>query len=173
MKRPMTPYGYSLLRRDLLKMKSMRPELAQAIEVARAHGDLSENADYDAAKERSGMIEAKIRDVQAKLANCEVIDPSQRGEIGKKVFFGVAVEVEDIDSGEKKRVTIVGADESDTARGFLSLESPFGKALIGKVLGDIAKVQAPGGTKEYEILSIHAVDWEAEVKKSEAETKKG
>lgn len=165
MKRPMTPYGYALLRKELLKLKAMRPELARAIEVARGHGDLSENADYDAAKDRSGMVEAKIRDIEAKLANAEVIDPSKRGRIGSKVVFGVSVELEDMDSGEQKTVTIVGADESDTSRGFISLESPLGKALIGKELGDIAQVRAPGGLREYEVREVLSYNWDEEVKR--------
>jgi transcription elongation factor GreA len=165
MKRPMTPYGYALLRQELLKLKSSRGEMANAIEVARALGDLSENADYDAAKERQGMVEAKIRDIEAKLANCDVIDPKDRGEIGEKVLFGTMVIIEDIDSGEKRTLTIVGADESDTSRNFISLESPFGRAFIGKTIGEVAKVHAPGGAKEYEIVSVHVVDWETEVKR--------
>lgn len=168
MKRPMTPYGYALLRQELLRLKAMRPELANAIEVARALGDLSENADYDAAKERSGMIEAKIRDIEAKLANCDVIDPRERGEIGEKVLFGTMIMIEDIDSGEQRTITIVGADESDTTRNFISLESPFGRAFIGKAVGEVAKVHAPGGAKEYEILSVHVVDWELELRRIQA-----
>jgi transcription elongation factor GreA len=160
----MTPYGYALLRKELLKLKAMRPELANAIEVARALGDLSENADYDAAKERSGMVEAKIRDIEAKLANAEVIDPRHRGGIGEKVLFGTLAIIEDVDSGEQRTMTIVGADESDTNRGFISLESPFGRALVGKLIGDIAKVHAPGGVKEFEIISVQIVDWDLEVK---------
>ncbi len=149
----MTPKGYNKLREELLKLKASRPELANAIEVARGHGDLSENADYDAAKERSGMVEAKIRDLEAKLASAEVIDPAKIGSTDK-VVFGVTVELEEVESGEGRKVTIVGEDESDVKRGHLSLESPIGRALIGKELGDIAKVTLPGGAKEYEIMSI-------------------
>jgi transcription elongation factor GreA len=163
MKTVITPYGYAKLRNELQKLRAMRPDLAKAIEIARAHGDISENADYDAAKDRSGMIEAKIRDIEAKLSSAEVVNPkAQLGSAGggNKVVFGVEVLIEDIDSGEQRRVTIVGEEESDTARGYLSYTSPFGKALIGKEIGDIAKVQAPAGKREYEILEIILIDWE-------------
>ncbi|MCB0321419.1 MAG: transcription elongation factor GreA [Bdellovibrionales bacterium] len=158
MKRPMTPRGYSHLRSELQKLKAMRPELANAIEVARGHGDLSENSDYDAAKEKSGMVEAKIRDLEAKLANAEVIDPRKLGT-PDKVVFGVSVEMEDVDSGESRKIMIVGADETDVDKGYLSLESPIGKALIGKREGDIAKVRLPSGEKEFEVLAI-SVEYE-------------
>lgn len=153
MKRPMTPNGYRLLRNELRKLKSMRPELSRAIEVARAHGDISENADYDAAKDKSGMIEAKIRDIEAKLSNAEVIDPlkiSQR----ERVVFGLSVRIADVDSGEERTLHIVGSDESDVERGYISFESPLGKGLIGKSLGDVARVQLPGGAREFEIMQI-------------------
>ena len=153
MKRPMTPKGYSNLRAELQQLKGMRPQLAEAIEVARGHGDLSENADYDAAKEKSGLVEAKIRDLEAKLANAEVIDPSKIGT-PDKVVFGVTVDLEDVDSGEKKTITIVGEDESDVEKGLISLESPIGRSVIGKEEGDTAKVRLPGGEKELEILGI-------------------
>ena len=160
MKRPMTPNGYSKMRKELQALKSSRPELANAIEVARAHGDLSENADYDAAKERSGMVEAKIRDFETKLANAEVIDPRKLSGI-EKVVFGVTVLLEDVDSGEEKKMMIVGEDESDVKRGHISLASPIGKALIGKEEGDIAKVKLPAGDKEYEVMKI-TVEYEEE-----------
>lgn len=153
MKRPMTPKGYAALRRELLKLKASRADLALAIEVARGHGDLSENGDYDAAKEKSGMVEAKIRDIEAKLANAEVIDPLTLGQ-PTRVLFGTSVKIEDIETGEQKKVTIVGADESDVEKGYISFEAPIGKALIGKELGDTARVQAPTGPREYEILEI-------------------
>lgn len=131
----------------------MRPQLAEAIEIARGHGDLSENGDYDAAKERSGLVEAKIRDLDAKLANAEVIDPARLQNTGR-VVFGVTVDMEEVDSGEAKTFTIVGEDESDVEKGFISFESPIGKALIGKEEGDIAKVRLPSGVKEFEIMAI-------------------
>jgi transcription elongation factor GreA len=154
MKRPMTPRGYSKLRDELKKLKASRPELAKAIEVARGHGDLSENADYDAAKNKSGMVEAKIRDIEARLATAEIIDPTKITNL-KRVVFGVSVLIEDVDSGEEKKLTIVGAEESDAPAGLISFESPLGKGLIGKELGDVARVALPGGPKEYEIRDIY------------------
>ena len=154
MKRPMTPRGYAALRTELTRLKAMRPELARAIEIARGHGDLSENGDYDAAKEKSGMTEAKIRDIEARLAMAEVIDPRKLGEEINRVVFGVSVKIEDIESGEQRTLSIFGAEESDIEKGWISFEAPLGKALIGKELGDVAKVPLPGGAREYEILEI-------------------
>jgi len=159
MRRPITPRGYSILRAELTKLKSMRPELSHAIEVARAHGDLSENGDYDAAKEKSGMVEAKIRDLETKLTMADVIDPAKLPE-PQKVTFGVTVLLEDVDNGEQKRLSIFGADETDIDKGWISIESPLGKQLIGKRSGDIARVNLPGGSKEYEIVEISIeYDW--------------
>jgi len=153
MKRPMTPRGYNTLRAELMKLKAMRPEIARMIEVARGHGDLSENGDYDAAKEKSGMTEAKIRDIEARLAVAEVIDPSKFGTLSR-VVFGSSVKIEDVDSGEKRVLSIFGAEESDIEKGWISFEAPLGKALIGKEEGDVVKVPLPGGAREYEILEI-------------------
>ena len=153
MKRPMTPRGYNALRSELKRLKSSRPELARAIEIARGHGDLSENGDYDAAKEKSGMVEAKIRDIESKLAMAEVIDP-RRNPNPNRVVFGVSAKISDIDSAEERVLSIVGADESNVDRGWISRESPLGRALIGKELGDVVKVNIPGGAREYEILEI-------------------
>jgi len=153
MRIPMTPRGYNLMRSELMKLKAMRPQLANAIEVARGHGDLSENADYDAAKEKSGMVEAKIRDLDAKLSQAEVIDPRKLTDLSR-VKFGLSVLVEDVDSGEQRRISIVGADESDVEKGWISFESPLGKSLIGKELGDLVRVRLPGGSREYEIHEI-------------------
>lgn len=154
MKRPMTPRGYAALRTELTRLKAMRPELARAIEVARGHGDLSENGDYDAAKEKSGMTEAKIRDIEARLAMAEVIDPRKFGSDISRVVFGVSVKIEDLESGEQRVLSIFGAEESDVEKGWISFEAPLGKALIGKELGDVAKVPLPGGAREYEIIEI-------------------
>ncbi|MBX7144953.1 MAG: transcription elongation factor GreA [Oligoflexia bacterium] len=153
MKRPMTPRGYDALRAELQKLKAMRPELARAIEIARGHGDLSENGDYDAAKNKSGMVEGKIRDIEAKLAMADVIDPRKLNN-PTKVVFGCSVKIEDIDSGDTRQVMIVGSDESDVDRGWISFESPLGKALIGKEIGDVAKAVLPGGAREYEVLEV-------------------
>lgn len=153
MKRPMTPRGYAALRAELMKLKAMRPELARAIEVARGHGDLSENGDYDAAKEKSGMVEAKIRDIETRLAMAEVIDP-RKLTISDRVVFGATVVIEDVDSGERKVISIYGAEESDIDKGWISYEAPLGKGLIGKELGDVVKVALPGGAREYEIVEL-------------------
>jgi transcription elongation factor GreA len=158
MKRPMTPRGYAALRSELMKLKSMRPELARAIEVARGHGDLSENGDYDAAKEKSGMVEAKIRDIETRLAMAEVIDP-RKLTISDRVVFGATVTIEDVDSGERRVISIYGAEESDVDKGWISFEAPLGKGLIGKEVGDVVKVALPGGAREYEIVEL-AVTYE-------------
>ncbi len=153
MKRPMTPRGYATLRAELMRLKSLRPEIARMIEVARGHGDLSENGDYDAAKEKSGMTEAKIRDIEARLATAEVIDPLKLGNPGR-VVFGSSVKIEDVESGEQRVLSIYGAEESDVAKGWISYETPLGKSLIGKEEGDVARVALPGGAREYEVLEI-------------------
>jgi transcription elongation factor GreA len=160
MKLPMRPTGYSLLREELQRLKGQRPELAQAIELARQHGDLSENADYDAAKNNSGMVEAKIRDIEMKLASAEIVDPrkiSQR----ERVQFGLSVRLEDVDSGDEKVYTIVGSEESDVDRGWISFETPLARALMNKEEGDIAVVKLPGGKREYEVREIF-LDYPAE-----------
>ena len=166
MKRPMTPRGYAALRSELMRLKSMRPELARAIEVARGHGDLSENGDYDAAKEKSGMTEAKIRDLEARLATADVIDPRRLGT-PSRVVFGSSVKIEDIDSGEQKVFSIFGAEESDVEKGWISFEAPLGKALIGKEVGDVVKVPLPTGAREYEVMDIFVV-YEETVEASES-----
>jgi transcription elongation factor GreA len=153
MKRPMTPRGYATLRAELMRLKAMRPEIARMIEVARGHGDLSENGDYDAAKEKSGMTEAKIRDIEARLATAEVIDPLKLGK-PSRVVFGSSVKIEDLESGEQRVLSIYGAEESDVAKGWISYETPLGKSLIGKEEGDVTRVALPGGAREYEVLEI-------------------
>ena len=154
MKRPMTPRGYATLRAELMRLKALRPEIARMIEVARGHGDLSENGDYDAAKEKSGMTEAKIRDIEARLATAEVIDPLKLGK-PSRVVFGSSVKIEDVESGEQRVLSIYGAEESDVAKGWISYETPLGKSLIGKEEGDVARVALPGGAREYEVLEIY------------------
>lgn len=153
MKRPITPNGYAALRQELKKLKAMRPEISHAIEVARANGDISENADYDAAQAKLGMTEAKIRDIESKLSMADVIDPCKITKLDK-IVFGLSTRIEDLDSGEKRYLRIVGSEESDVEKGHISFESPLGRGLIGKALGDVAKVQLPGGVKEYEILEV-------------------
>jgi len=162
----MTPRGYAALRAELMKLKSMRPELARAIEVARGHGDLSENGDYDAAKEKSGMTEAKIRDLEARLATADVIDPRRLGSPGR-VVFGSSVKIEDIDSGEQRVFSIFGAEESDVEKGWISFEAPLGRALIGKEIGDVVKVPLPTGAREYEVMEIF-ISYEETVEVSES-----
>jgi transcription elongation factor GreA len=153
MKRPMTPNGNSAMRREVQKFRAMRPELAHAIEVARAQGDLSENADYDAAKEKSGMVEAKIRDIENKITQAQVVDPRDI-KSHETVVFGLSVKIADVDSGDKKTYHLVGSDESDLTKGRISFESPLGRSLIGKSEGDIVRAELPGGIKELEILEI-------------------
>ncbi len=153
MKRPVTPRGYATMRQDLKKFRAMRPEIAMAIEIARGHGDLSENGDYDAAKEKSGMVEAKIRDLEARLAHAEIVDPSRYGEL-TRVVFGCTVTIEDVESGDKKTLSLVGPDEGDIDRGWISVESPMGRALIGRESGDVTRVALPGGAREFEVQEI-------------------
>lgn len=153
MKVPMTPRGHATLQQELKRLKAMRSEIAAAIEHARGQGDISENADYDAAKERSGMTEAKIRDLESKLGNAQIIDPRKLGEISRAVF-GASVKYMDVDSEEERVITIVGVDECDVSKGLISFESPLAKALIGKEQGDTVTVFLPGGQREIEIVEI-------------------
>ena len=149
----MTVEGAQRLKVELQRLKSTeRPAVIQAIAEARAHGDLSENADYDAAKERQGFIEGRIAEIEAKLANAQVIDPAALDVA--HVVFGATVELEDVNSGEAVSYQIVGDDEADIKHGKVSVNSPIARALIGKGEGDTAEVQAPGGLRSYEILSV-------------------
>lgn len=150
---PITKEGYEKLKKELERLKVVeRKEVIEAIKEARAHGDLSENAEYDAAKERQGLIEGKIAELESKMSRFDVIDPSQIK--GDKVSFGVYVEIENVDTGETKRYRIVGPDEADISKNYISVLSPIAKALMGKKVGDTAIVRAPAGDKEYEILDI-------------------
>jgi transcription elongation factor GreA len=149
----MTMRGAELLREELQRLKSVeRPSISQAIAEARSHGDLSENAEYDAARERQGFVEARIGDIEAKLANAQVIDPKLLDADGRCVF-GATVEVEE-DDGEKATWQIVGEDEADIKAGRISVTSPIARALIGKYAGDSVEVQTPGGVKRYELLDV-------------------
>jgi transcription elongation factor GreA len=153
MKTPMTLRGAELLRSELQRLKAVeRPANSQAIADARGHGDLSENAEYEAARERQGMIEARIRDIEMKLANAQLIDPKLLHTEGRCVF-GATVEVED-KAGEKATWQIVGEDEADIKEGRISVSSPIARALIGKEAGESVEVQTPGGVKRYEIIDI-------------------
>ena len=154
MKTPMTRRGAELLRDELHRLKTVeRPANSAAIGEARAHGDLSENAEYHAARERAGFIEGRISELEAKLGNVQIIDTRLLDADGRCVF-GATVELEDQKSGETVTYQIVGDDEADIKRGKISISSPTARALIGKYSGDIAEVQAPGGVRKYEILDI-------------------
>jgi transcription elongation factor GreA len=150
---PMTTEGHKRLQDELLRLKGEeRMKAVRAIEEARAHGDLSENAEYDAAKNAQGLLEARIRDLEAKLSTAQVIDISTLS--GDKVVFGSTVRFSDFDSGDERSVTIVGEDEADVERGLISYSSPLARALIGKRIDDVAKVILPAGEREYEVLEI-------------------
>ena len=151
---PLTVTGAEKLREELHRLKTVeRPNVVAAIADARAHGDLSENAEYDAAKERQGFIEGRIQEVEGKLSNAQIIDPKLLDADGRCVF-GATVEMEDQDSGDSVTYQIVGEDEADIKNGKISVNSPVARALIGKYAGDIAQVQAPGGIREYEIIDV-------------------
>ncbi|MDR0736789.1 MAG: transcription elongation factor GreA [Zoogloeaceae bacterium] len=153
-KTPMTRVGAESLRAELKRLKTVeRPGVIAAIAEARSHGDLSENAEYDAAKERQGFIEGRIKEIEGKLAHAQVIDPRLLDADGRCVF-GATVDMEDQDSGETVTYQIVGEDEASIKAGKISVSSPMARALIGKYTGDIARVQAPGGLREYEILDV-------------------
>jgi len=150
---PMTPRGHALLEEELKRLKSVeRPQIVREIEEARAHGDLSENAEYHAAKERQGHIEGRIALLEDKLARAQVIDGTGQGT--DRVSFGVTVVLADADSGEEVTYRIVGEDEADVAQGMISVTSPIAKALMGKELDASVRVQVPKGTRELEILEI-------------------
>jgi transcription elongation factor GreA len=153
---PMTPAGNAWMKKQLAKLKNVdRPANARAIEVARGHGDLSENADYSAAKEEQGMIEAKIREFEAKLALSEVIDPARMS--GDKVMFGATVTIEDED-GETQRYTIVGEHEANIKKGKISIGAPVARALIGKSVGDSVAITTPKGKKEVEVVNVEWIE---------------
>ncbi len=150
----MTGEGYNSLDEELKRLKTQeRPSVIAAIAEARAHGDLSENAEYHAAKERQGFIEGRIVEVESKLANAQVIDPTTI-EADGRVVFGATVEIEELDSGERNRYQIVGDDEADIKAGKISVSSPIARALIGRSEGDTTEVQAPGGVRAYEIVTV-------------------
>ena len=151
---PITKRGSELLKAELHRLKTIaRPAVIAAIAEARAQGDLSENAEYDAAKDRQGFIEGRIQEVEGKLSAAQVIDPAAV-DAGGRVVFGATVDLEEESSGEKVTYQIVGEDEADLKLGLVNISSPIARSLIGKEEGDIAVVQAPGGAKSYEILAI-------------------
>jgi transcription elongation factor GreA len=151
---PLTVRGAQRLKDELQRLKSVeRPAVINAIAEARAQGDLSENAEYDAAKEKQGFIEGRIAEIEGKLASAQVIDPSTL-DAGGRIVFGATVELEDLDAGETVTYQIVGDDEADIKEGKISVSSPIARALIGKSTGDVAEVKAPGGLREYEVLDV-------------------
>jgi transcription elongation factor GreA len=151
---PITLRGAEKLKEELHRLKTVdRPAVIQAIAEARAQGDLSENAEYDAAKDRQGFIEGRIQDIESKLSMASVIDPSSLNAEGK-VVFGSTVELEDEESGDRVTYQIVGEDEADLKLGLINISSPIARALIGKESGDVAVVQAPGGQRRYEIMQV-------------------
>ena len=148
----MTPAGAQKLRDELTRLKEERPKISREIGIARDHGDLKENAEYHAAKERQGMVEAHIKDIEDKLSRAEVIDPSKLS--GDRVRFGAFVMLTNLDTDEETTYQIVGADEADLKNGTISVSAPLSRALIGKSTGDEVIVTLPGGTRRYEIGSI-------------------
>ena len=154
---PITTRGAEKLRAELHELKTVqRPWVINAIAEARAQGDLSENAEYEAAKDRQGFIEGRIQDVEGKLSAAQVIDPTGI-EADGKVVFGATVKLEEEESGDKVTYQIVGEDEADLKQGLINISSPIARALIGKEEGDTAEVQAPGGLKRYEIVGVSYV----------------
>ena len=154
---PLTRRGAELLKSELHRLKSVeRHAVIQAISEARAQGDLSENAEYDAAKDKQGLIEGRIKELESKLAAAQIIEPASL-DAGGKVVFGTTVDLEDEDSGAKVTYQIVGDDEADLKQGLVSISSPIARALIGKEAGDVAEVQAPGGVRRWEIVDVRYV----------------
>ena len=154
---PITKVGAEKLKAELHQLKTVdRPWVINSISEARAQGDLSENAEYEVAKDRQGFIEGRIQEIEGKLSASQVIDPSALDTDGR-VVFGATVELEDEDTGDKVKYQIVGEDEADLKLGLVNISSPIARALIGKNEGDTAEVQAPGGIKHYEIVAVHYI----------------
>jgi transcription elongation factor GreA len=149
---PMTPGGALRMKEHLARLKEERPRISKEIEVAREHGDLKENAEYHAAKERQGMVEAQIKDLEDKLSRSEVIDPTKLS--GNRVRFGATVRLHNTDTDEEITYQIVGADESNVENGLISVSAPLARALIGKESGDEVNVSLPGGARHYEIVDV-------------------
>jgi transcription elongation factor GreA len=151
---PMTLRGAETLRAELKRLKSeVRPAIIKAIAEARSHGDLSENAEYHAAREQQGFIEGRIKEIEHKLASADVIDPARLPNTGK-VVFGASVELEDQADGARVTYQVVGEDEADIRAGRISVTSPIARALVGKSEGEVVDVAAPGGTRSYEIVAV-------------------
>jgi len=153
-RKPLTKKGSEKLRQDLRRLKTVdRPRVIQAIAEARAHGDLSENAEYHAAREQQGFIEGRIKSIEHALSHCEIIDVSVL-PASTRVVFGATVELSDQDDGTEMRYQIVGEFEADARRGLISITSPIARALVGKSAGDVVEVTVPGGLKAYEIVTV-------------------
>ena len=151
---PLTVKGAEMLKAELHRLKTVdRPATILAIAEARSHGDISENAEYDAAKERQGFIEGRILELEGKLSSAQIIDPTLLEDDGR-VVFGATVDLEETESGNSVTYQIVGDDEADIKAGKISISSPISRALIGKYAGDLAEVKAPGGVKEYEVIDV-------------------
>ena len=151
---PLTKRGAEILKAELHQLKTVeRPTVINAIAEARAQGDLSENAEYEAAKDRQGFVEGRIQELEGKLSAAQIIDPATL-DAGGRVVFGATVELEDEDSGDRVTYQIVGEDEADIKLGLININSPIARALIGKVEGDVAEVQAPGGLRHYEVVAV-------------------
>jgi transcription elongation factor GreA len=153
---PLTARGAEQLREELKRLKAQRSQISAAIGAAREHGDLRENAEYHAAKEQQGLAEARIRDIEAKLSNAQIIEVSAINA-GGKVVFGATVHLRSLDDGAEKRYQIVGEDEADIKGGLLSIRSPIARALIGKEEGDVVEVAAPGGSQSYEVSGVEYI----------------
>jgi len=154
---PLTLRGAERLKQELHRLKTVeRPAVITAISDARAQGDLSENAEYDAAKEKQGFIEGRIQELEAKLSNAQIIDPLELDADGR-IVFGATVDLEDLESSERVTYQVVGDDEADIRSNLISVSSPIARALIGKSVGDVAEVQAPSGIREYEVLDVRYI----------------
>lgn len=154
---PLTLRGAERLKQELHRLKTVeRPAVITAISDARAQGDLSENAEYDAAKEKQGFIEGRIQELEAKLSNAQIIDPVEL-EADGRIVFGATVDLEDLESSERVTYQVVGDDEADIRSNLISVSSPIARALIGKSVGDVAEVQAPSGIREYEVLDVRYI----------------
>lgn len=153
---PLTTRGAEMLQQELKALKSERPEISAAIATAREHGDIKENAEYHAAKEQQGLAEARIRDIEGKLSNAQIID-IEKINAGGAVVFGSTVHLANVDNDEEMRYQLVGEDEADIKSGLLSISSPIARALVGKQEGDVVDVQTPSGTLSYEITGVEYV----------------
>ena len=157
MKTPMTLRGADALREELRHRKGeLRPKIIAAIDEARSHGDLRENAEYHASREQHGFNEGRIADIEAKLSNAQIVDVTQVPKSGR-IVFGTTIDLADTDSGDELCYQIVGEDEADIKKGLISVNSPIARALIGKNAGDVVQVQTPGGTREFEIMKVQYI----------------